>query len=68
MSKLDSTWRTSSHSGTNGACVEVRQAGAVIQVRHSKALTDGEVLDFTHKEWAAFVAGVKDDEFEIATA
>jgi len=53
-------WRTSSHSGANGDCVEVATttAGAVA-VRDS---TDrgGPVLHFSPAAWQAFVTGTRE--------
>jgi hypothetical protein len=48
-------WRKSSRSGTNG-CVEVA-------VRDSKD-RNGPVLRFNAHEWEAFLAGVRNGEFE----
>ncbi len=57
-------WKKSSKSGSNGgACVEVRRYGEAIQVRDSKDPT-GPILRFTAKEWAAFIGGAKDGEFD----
>lgn len=57
-------WRKSQRSGNNGACVEVRHRGDAIDVRDSKD-QNGPVLTFTPAEWAAFVGGVKDCEFDL---
>jgi len=57
-------WRKSTKSGTNGGnCVEVRRRDEAIQVRDSKNPA-GPVLTFTAKEWAAFIGGAKDGEFD----
>jgi hypothetical protein len=60
-------WWKSSYSGGNGGnCVEVallRDGG--MAVRDSKD-PDGARLEFTADEWAAFTAGVKAGEFDIA--
>ncbi len=52
-------WRTSSHSGANGDCIEVaRPASGVIAVRDS---TDpgGSRLAFSPRHWTAFTATLK---------
>ncbi|HEY9474398.1 MAG TPA: DUF397 domain-containing protein [Mycobacteriales bacterium] len=56
-------WRKSSHSGSDGQCVEVAfvVAGRVA-VRDSKNPA-GPVLLFTDTEWAAFVAAACADRF-----
>jgi hypothetical protein len=56
------TWTKSSHSHNNG-CVEVAQGDDEIAVRDSKDPT-GPILLFTPKEWRAFLAGVRDGEFD----
>ncbi|GGM34521.1 hypothetical protein GCM10011608_18740 [Micromonospora sonchi] len=53
-------WRTSSRSGSNGQCVEVRDRGAEIDVRDSKAPTAG-TLSFDPAAWGTFVNGIKTD-------
>jgi Domain of unknown function (DUF397) len=58
-------WRKSTHSETSsGGCVEVGFAGEFVLVRDTKNRTAG-FLRFTIAEWVAFVAGVKDGEFEL---
>ncbi len=65
MEKLNESWRKSTRSGTQGACVEVRLVGNQIEVRDTKAAGSGPVLGFTAQEWSAFVEGAKAGEFEI---
>ena len=58
-------WRTSAHSGANGNCVEVAgNLPGVVAVRDSKD-QGGPVLAFAPQEWSAFVAAVKDGEFDL---
>jgi hypothetical protein len=58
-------WVKSSLSYANGDCVEVASlpAGGV-GVRDSKEAA-GPVLRFTAAEWAAFVGGVRNGEFDL---
>ncbi|MEJ3742909.1 DUF397 domain-containing protein [Actinomycetes bacterium KLBMP 9797] len=48
---------------TENACVEVAFDGVV--VRDSKN-PDGPALRFTYSEWAAFLAGVRDGQFDLS--
>ncbi len=56
-------WRKSSSSGAND-CVEVAIEPPVVLIRHS-ADPHGPRLSFSLDEWRAFVAGVRNDEFEV---
>ncbi|MGH3737713.1 MAG: DUF397 domain-containing protein [Micromonosporaceae bacterium] len=63
-------WRISSRSGDGGggSCVEagpVLDGSGRVAVRHSKHREHGPVIVYTRDEWAAFVAGVKDGEFDL---
>ncbi|MGH3192436.1 MAG: DUF397 domain-containing protein [Streptosporangiaceae bacterium] len=51
-------WRTSSHSGANGSCIQVAARTAAIAVRDSKDPHSPE-LTFTARHWAAFTAALK---------
>jgi hypothetical protein len=61
-------WHKSSRSGNGGNCVEVamnlRDSTGHVLLRDSKD-PDGPVHRFTEPEWAAFIGGVKDGEFEL---
>ncbi|GAB3073625.1 DUF397 domain-containing protein [Micromonospora schwarzwaldensis] len=48
-------WRKSSHSGDEGACVEMAPLPETVAVRDSKDPT-GPVLVFPPAAWAAFTA------------
>ena len=55
---MDSIWRKSSYSGSNGGeCVEVATAGAVL-VRDT-ADRSGPVLTFTAEAWQAFTTTIR---------
>lgn len=61
----EDTWFKSSHCDA-GACVEVYRDGDLIFVRSSEAGKQGPAAQFfTANEWRAFVAGVKDGEFDV---
>lgn len=57
-------WKTSTRTGANGNCVEVALTDDAIYVRDTK---DRSVPPFkyTRAEWAAFIGGVKDGEFDL---
>jgi hypothetical protein len=61
----DTTWLKSSHSGpTGGNCVELAHLyGGQVAIRNSRHRA-GPALLFTEAEWEAFLAGVKDGEFD----
>ncbi|MFC0865224.1 DUF397 domain-containing protein [Sphaerimonospora cavernae] len=68
-------WRKSTYSNNGGNCVEVavvsstdgpKSGERLFALRDSKN-PDGPALVFTPSEWEAFVAGVKDGEFDCDT-
>ena len=59
-------WRKSIMSDSGG-CVEVARSGEHIGVRDTKDQGTGPVLVFNHREWTAFLAGVRLGEFELDT-
>ena len=61
-------WHKSSFSGGNGGdCVEVAvNLSGVVAVRDTKD-RGGATLVFTDAEWRAFVAGVRDGEFDVSS-
>lgn len=56
-------WRKSTYCGESGPCVEVAMQDSEILVRDSKD-ANSPILTFNQAEWKAFVAGVKEGEFE----
>lgn len=66
MGEIDSAaWFKSSRSANNCQCVEVAMLPTGhVGVRDSKN-PDGPALIFTSAEWEAFIAGVKDGEFDL---
>ncbi|GAA2137531.1 DUF397 domain-containing protein [Actinomadura napierensis] len=54
------TWRKSSYSEANGNCLEISpSASGTIGVRDSKQHGAGPILDFTAREWTAFLQAVR---------
>lgn len=51
-------WHKSSHSGDNGACVEVGRSSGGTRVRDSKA-SCGPELAFPRASWLALVGAVR---------
>jgi hypothetical protein len=51
-------WRTSTHSGNGGDCIEVAAAPGTVAVRDSKD-PHGPALAFTSGRWQAFTSAVK---------
>ena len=57
-------WRKSSHSGYSGNCVELASlADGAVAMRNSRD-PHGPALVYTSAEIVAFLAGVKDGEFD----
>lgn len=59
----EDAWRKSTRSSGANNCVEIAQGADWTAVRDSKNPA-GPVLLFTEGEWDAFLAGVKDGEFD----
>ncbi|MBV9447033.1 MAG: DUF397 domain-containing protein [Acidobacteriaceae bacterium] len=57
-------WRKSSFSGSEANCVEAASADGVVLVRDTKD-RHGQVHRFPADQWRAFVAGVRNGEFDL---
>ncbi|MEV0200338.1 DUF397 domain-containing protein [Nonomuraea sp. NPDC050691] len=59
-------WQKSSFCNGSSTCVEVAPlSDGSVALRDSK-IDGSPVLVFTEEEWAAFVAGVREGEFDVA--
>ncbi|MGW0790442.1 DUF397 domain-containing protein [Streptomyces sp. NPDC002911] len=60
-------WKKSHHSNPSGNCVELaRLPGGAVAVRNSR-YPEGPALVYTADEVRAFLAGVRDGDFDIMT-
>jgi Domain of unknown function (DUF397) len=58
-------WRKSSRSASSGNCAEVAaNVPGVVAIRDSKN-PDGPKLTFAPAEWDAFIAAVRNGEFDL---
>ena len=64
MSKAPAEWVTASASSGDGNCGELRRHDGAVEVRDSKDHGGGPVLGFTGAEFAAWVDGAKNGEFD----
>ena len=56
---MESNWRKSSHSGSNGGeCVEVASADGSVLVRDTTARSSATLM-VTAEAWSAFISAVK---------
>jgi Domain of unknown function (DUF397) len=58
------SWRKSSVSAQGADCVEVAMGPDSVYLKNSRH-SGGPVLQFLHREWIAFLAGVHNGEFEL---
>ena len=56
-------WIKASASDTQGQCVEMAKDGQLVHVRDSKN-PDGGMLTFTRPEFAAWLEGAKNGEYD----
>ncbi|QAZ66053.1 DUF397 domain-containing protein [Solidesulfovibrio carbinolicus] len=57
------TFKISSFSGSGHNCVGVSINNDMISVINTN--TKDSIIDFTKDEWSAFIAGVKNSEFDL---
>lgn len=63
---MDTNWHTSSFSGKQGNCVQVKWLpGQGVIVRDSKLGDRSGIVRYTEDEWKAFIQGAKAGEFDI---
>ena len=67
MSTDETPWIKATASGGNGQCVEMRRRDGVVEVRDSKQQGAGPTLRFTSSEFAAWLDGAKNGEFDHLT-
>lgn len=60
----ETPWVKASASKSEGECVEQRRIGDVIEVRDTKDAGQGPVLRFTPVEFAAWLDGGRNGEFD----
>lgn len=58
------TWRKSSHSATQGVCVEIAQTPTATGIRDSKNPA-GARLTLTPAQWASFLNQLKNGELTL---
>jgi uncharacterized protein DUF397 len=63
---IHAAWRKSTHSGTNGNCVEVAGRPGVVAVRDSKD-PDGPALVMVPRAWRVFAAQVKSGRLGLSS-
>ncbi len=62
---MNTAWAKSSYSNSFSNCVEVRaDPSGAVAVRDSKDRS-GPILTFTHGQWGAFLAGIKEGELGV---
>jgi len=64
MSSDPALWVKASRSGGNGQCVEMRRHDDAVEVRDTKAHGNGPTLRVTSGQFAAWIEGAKNGEFD----
>ncbi len=64
MPRATDEWFLPRRSDNGGTCVETKFTGDAVYVRNNLR-PDAATAVFTHDEWAVFVAGVKDGDYDL---
>jgi hypothetical protein len=57
-------WIKASASNAEGTCLQMRRDGDTIEIRNTKDSGNGPTLRCTPSEWAAWLDGAKNGEFD----
>jgi Domain of unknown function (DUF397) len=60
----DTPWIKARRSGNSGNCAEMRAHAGAVEIRDSKANGEGPTLGFTKAEFAAWLDGAKNGDFD----
>jgi hypothetical protein len=64
MPRIHEEWFLPKRSDNGGTCVETKFTDDAVYVRNNLRPDAGTAV-FSHDEWAVFVAGVKDGDYDL---
>ncbi len=64
MSRIVGEWFLPRRSANNSTCVQTKFTKEAVYVRNNRHPDAGTAV-FDHTEWAVFVAGVKDGDYDL---
>lgn len=64
MPRVVGEWFLPQHSDNNATCVQTKFTKDAVYVRNNRRPDAGTAV-FDHTEWAAFIAGVKDGDYDL---